>query len=172
MHKLNLGCGNRIADGWVNIDFHSSDSRVKCVNFLGGLPYPDNNFDVVYSSHVLEHFTREHANFLLGEAYRVIKPHGILRVVVPDLEGSCREYLRILAMPDTDPGKADKYEWIIIELLDQLVRSFPSGQMGIFYKKLRNSDDQELLSYVRSRTENTPLWTVPRKALLQISFVE
>jgi len=96
MHKLNFGCGARIAANWTNIDFHSSDSRVRRVNLLAGFPFPDNYFDVVYSSHVLEHFTRDQGLFLIREAHRVLKPGAILRIVVPDLEGSCREYLRSL----------------------------------------------------------------------------
>jgi len=73
LQKLNFGCGDRLAEGWVNIDFHSSDRRVKRVNLLAGFPYPENSFDVVYSSHVLEHFTPDQALFLLKEAHRVMK---------------------------------------------------------------------------------------------------
>jgi SAM-dependent methyltransferase len=162
MSKLNFGCGDRIADGWINVDFHASDPRVRRFNLLKGFPYPDNHFEVVYSSHVLEHFTREQAQFLLSEANRVLKPGGILRIVVPDLAGTCKEYLRILALPDNERQKGQLYSWIIIELLDQLVRSRPSGEMGPFLQKLRDGDNREMSEYVRSRTENTP-WAAPVK---------
>lgn len=156
MRKLNFGCGSRIADGWINMDVRPSDSRVRRVNLLRGFPFPDNHFDAAYSSHVLEHFTRGQALFLLREANRVLKPTGTLRVVVPDLEGTCKEYLRILALPDGDDKhlKPELYEWIVIELLDQLVRSHPAGEMGKFVERIGNGDSEEMVEYVRSRTEN------------------
>ncbi len=144
MEKLNFGCGKRFAPGWVNIDFHSADPLVKRVNLLQGFPFADRSFDVVYSSHVLEHFTPQQAQFLLQEAYRVLKPQGIIRIVVPDLEDLCREYLRVLEQPDSNPEKADRYRWIVIELLDQLVRSETYGEMGKFYLELNQAQAQNL----------------------------
>lgn len=156
MDKLNFGCGRRIAEGWTNIDFDSSDSRVKRVNLLNGFPFPDDHFDAVYSSHVIEHFTREEGLFLLTEANRVLKPGGILRVVVPDLAATCEEYLRILSLTDSDEQKAHLYEWIMIEMLDQLVRTKPSGEMGPFLQKL-NANTDTLSSYVSSRAQTAPV---------------
>lgn len=154
VNKLNFGCGDRIADGWTNIDLNACDARVRHCNLLKGFPYPDRHFDAVYSSHVLEHFTREQALFLLREAHRVLKTTGVLRIVVPDLAGTCKEYLRVIALPDDDPHKAPLYEWIVIELLDQLVRSRPSGEMGAFYQKLSAGSDKARADYVRSRTDS------------------
>ena len=50
-----------------------------------GIPLRDGTADFVYSSHFLEHLFREDAAHLLRESYRVLKPGGTLRVVVPDL---------------------------------------------------------------------------------------
>ena len=60
------------------------------------LHYPDIHFDACYSSHVLEHLTKEESQQLLTECHRILKPQGVIRVVVPDLEAIVREYLRIL----------------------------------------------------------------------------
>ena len=157
MNKLNFGCGKRFAPGWTNIDFHSDSDQIQRVNLLKGFPFADEYFDVVYSSHVLEHFTPDQALFLLKEAWRVLKPQGILRISVPDLEGICREYLRVLSLPDTDPQKADQHEWIVVELLDQLVRSFTFGEMGEFYIRLNNTQNPDLKAYVQSRIGQIPL---------------
>jgi predicted SAM-dependent methyltransferase len=158
MTKLNFGCGTRIASGWTNIDFHCHDSRVQRVNLLRGFPFPTNHFDSVYSSHVLEHFTRDQAAFLMGEAHRVLKPSGIVRIVVPDLEDTAREYLRILDLPDDDPEKPRLYSWTKIELLDQLVRSTPGGDMGKFISSTISGGDRQMLAYIRSRIESAG-WT-------------
>lgn len=152
MNKLNFGCGTRIFEGWTNIDFHSTGRSVRRVNLLAGFPFPANHFDVVYSSHVLEHFTPEEAAFLMREAQRVLKPGGVIRIVVPDLEETSREYRRILDLPDSDGDKPQLYEWIKIELLDQLVRPSPGGAMGRFMRSVRASGDSRMISYIRSRT--------------------
>ena len=154
MKKLNFGCGSRYASDWTNIDFHSDGVNVIRTNLLAGFPFPDASFDVVYSSHVLEHFTQEQGAFLVAEASRVLKPGGILRTVVPDLEASCREYLRILDMSASDPDKSSLYSWIKIELLDQLTRTTPGGAMGPFMQSVNRSGDQKMIQYVHSRTES------------------
>jgi SAM-dependent methyltransferase len=61
-----------------------------------GLPYPDDSVEIVYSSHLLEHLSPRHAQGLLKECYRVLVPRGIIRLVVPDLEKACRDYLSAL----------------------------------------------------------------------------
>ena len=152
LKKLNFGCGSRFVQSWVNIDFTSSSPQVKAINFLKGFPFADNSFDVVYSSHVLEHFTIGQAKALLLEAYRVLKPGGILRVVVPDLENICREYLRVLSLPDSDKHKSQYYQWIIIELLDQMARMTPGGEMVKMFQAAKGNDG--LRNYIHQRTSS------------------
>ena len=159
MNKLNIGCGDRFAKGWTNIDFHSSDASVTRVNILRGLPYPEASFDVVYSSHVLEHFPRDTAGRMLKEMHRVLKPGGLVRVVVPDLEQTCREYLRVLDQMADSPRARKQYDWVVLELLDQLTRTRPSGLTLPYLKHLTDERDQEMLDYVQSRTQNTLLPT-------------
>lgn len=165
MNKLNFGCGHRYAKNWVNIDFHSDHPEVQRVNLLQRLPFDDGTFDVVYSSHVLEHFSPETAEALLRECHRVLKPGGILRTVLPDLETACREYVRILNEVKTSETSRRQYEWIILELLDQLTRTRPSGFIGPFQQKLMATNDQEMIAYVQSRTDTNP-WTSPTTASL------
>jgi ubiquinone/menaquinone biosynthesis C-methylase UbiE len=153
--KLNFGCGSRFHPAWTNIDFHSESRLVKRVNLLKGFPFPESYFDTVYSSHVLEHFDKRQGAFLVSESYRVLAKGGILRIVVPDLEGSVREYLRVLSMPES-PEKTELYSWMIIELLDQLVRSKPTGEMGPYLTNVFQKGSAEEKSYVTSRTQNTP----------------
>ena len=89
------------------MDFPSNDSRVKRVNLLAR-----RSGSLDSSRPVLEYSTRDHGLFLIREAHRVLKPGAILHIVVPDLEGSSREYSRISAKDDSDPSKQDMYEWI------------------------------------------------------------
>lgn len=51
-----------------------------------GVPLADSCADFVYSSHFLEHLYRKDAENLLRESYRALKPGGVIRIAVPDLE--------------------------------------------------------------------------------------
>lgn len=44
-------------------------------------------FDAVYCSHALEHLYPHEVPEALSEFYRVLKPAGVLVILVPDLEG-------------------------------------------------------------------------------------
>ncbi|MBW4633620.1 MAG: methyltransferase domain-containing protein [Iphinoe sp. HA4291-MV1] len=151
MQKLNLGCGDKYLADWINIDFNSKHSDVIPHNLLQPLPFPDNSLDVVYSSHVLEHFSREEGERLIRECFRILKPNGILRIVVPDLEQTCREYLRIMDIIDSEEARK-QYEWIIIELLDQMVRTKAGGLMKDYWRQILENDDELSMNYVEART--------------------
>jgi predicted SAM-dependent methyltransferase len=55
-------------------------------------PWPDGSADAVYSSHTLEHLSREAGEHFIAECRRVLKPGGVIRIVVPDLVRIVGEY--------------------------------------------------------------------------------
>lgn len=57
-----------------------------------GIPFQDNTADYIYSSHFLEHLYKADAINLLRNSYRVLKPGGIIRVSIPDLEHAISMY--------------------------------------------------------------------------------
>ena len=133
---VNLGCGNRYHLDWINVDFHSTGEGVIAHNLTEGIPFEDNSFDVAYHSHLLEHFPKSHAPVFLKECFRVIKDSGIIRVVVPDLEQIAKYYLSLLEKSlrgDKDARK--QYEWIMLELFDQMVRNVSGGEMLEYWKQ-------------------------------------
>jgi ubiquinone/menaquinone biosynthesis C-methylase UbiE len=114
--KLNLGCGSQVPDGWVNVDyglgarfakvpfFVALNRKVKLFNldwnkkiYLHDLtkkfPWVDSSIDIVYSSHTLEHFSKEDGRRFLAECHRVLRNNGIIRIVVPDLRHHVIEYI-------------------------------------------------------------------------------
>lgn len=129
---LNLGCGYRFNSQWTNVDFVSTGKDVIAYDLSQKIPFEDNTFDLVYHSHVLEHFSKASAQSFIRECYRVLKPSGILRVVVPDLEQIARLYLTALDQADSSEEWASNYQWIALELLDQLVRDSPGGDMAAY----------------------------------------
>lgn len=128
---LNLGCGANYHPSWLNVDLVPSSRSVYVCDLRKGIPFPAESFAVVYHSHLLEHFPRQDAGRLIGECFRVLRPGGILRVVVPDLEAIARNYL--LAIERAQEGNANAevdYDWMMLELYDQVVRTSSGGEMG------------------------------------------
>jgi predicted SAM-dependent methyltransferase len=81
MKKLNLGCGNDLKDGYINLDI--VDYGGNQIHDLNNIPYPfdENYFNEIYASHVLEHLNNFHNS--ISELYRIIKPNGILIIHAP-----------------------------------------------------------------------------------------
>lgn len=59
-----------------------------------GIPVKDASADYIFSSHFLEHLFRRDGEQLLRECYRVLRPGGIVRIAVPDLEYALSLYLQ------------------------------------------------------------------------------
>ena len=114
--KLNLGCGDRVVDGWTNVDYALGarlarvpligtinrrlhvfnvewDSRILIHDLLTRFPWPDSSVAVAYSSHTLEHFDKAAGRAFLAECHRVLQPGGIIRIVVPDLHTIVADYV-------------------------------------------------------------------------------
>ena len=82
---LHLGCGPIDARGFINVDLQP----LPHVHHVSGA-YPLDTFpsecaDLVYASHILEHFSWVNTLDVLKEWRRVLKPGGVLRLGVPDL---------------------------------------------------------------------------------------
>lgn len=145
---LNVGCGRRFHASWTNIDLESVDPQVREYDITAGLPFEDNSFDAVYHSHVLEHLDPRDGEALLDECFRVLRPNGVLRIVVPNLERIATLYLKYHGQAWVgEQGAAVNYRWMKLELLDQLVRSYSGGRMGQYMA----SDGIKNVGFVRSR---------------------
>lgn len=156
MKLLNLGCGKSYHPLWTNIDFVSTGPDVLAHNLLSGIPFSDHSFDAVYHSHVLEHFSKGEAQSFIAECYRVLKPAGVLRVIVPDLEGIVKCYLTKLdECLVNKPGANDDYDWILLELLDQMVRKSSGGEMRRYLLEEKNKD----FVFNRIGNEAKAFWT-------------
>lgn len=127
---LNVGCGACVHPEWVNVDLAALAPGVLVLDIRQELPFGADEFDAVYHSHLLEHLARKEAAVFLRECWRILKPGGILRVVVPDLEAAARAYLRALDddRRGVDAGAA-RHDWMIVELIDQMVRERGGGDM-------------------------------------------
>jgi|SRR5689334_3818524 len=90
--KLNVGCGAKRKEGWINVDLHpaadvKTDARRK-------LPFRTSSAAVIYSEHFFEHLEYpEEATLFLSESFRVLEPGGLFSVGVPDTELCLRAYV-------------------------------------------------------------------------------
>jgi predicted SAM-dependent methyltransferase len=135
-YRLNLGCGARIHPAWINVDVTPQSPAVHPHDLRDPLPFPDGSCTAVYASHVLEHFARADAPRFLRECRRVLMSGGVLRIVVPDLETIARLYLTNLeGALAGDAAAAHRYDWIVLELLDQLVREQSGGEMLNYWRQ-------------------------------------
>ena len=109
---VQYGCGLCAPEGWLNFDA-SPTLRARSVPVLGrlanrltpfpatarygdilaGLPVADKSVDAVYCSHVLEHLSLEDCRRALKNTYRILKPGGRFRLVMPDLRWLVDRYL-------------------------------------------------------------------------------
>ena len=89
-HKLlNLGCGQNAKDGFDNVDaprFRSRKSGILPVDLRKKLPFDDESYEGVFIEHTLEHFSPNDGLALLSEIFRILKPQGKIRIIVPDLD--------------------------------------------------------------------------------------
>ncbi|MBD1940414.1 methyltransferase domain-containing protein [Microcoleus sp. FACHB-68] len=148
MKLLNIGCGSTFHPAWINIDVAPQSPKVQKYDIRKKLPFLENGFDACYSSHVLEHLTKEEARNLLAECLRVLKTGSVVRIVVPDLEAIARNYLETLERVEKGiVGSESDYDWMLLEMYDQTVRQYSGGEMCRYLSRpdIKNSD------FIRSR---------------------
>jgi predicted SAM-dependent methyltransferase len=135
---INLGCGAHFDPRWVNVDFTKTGDGVIAHNLTKGIPFADETFEVVYHSHVLEHFSKNGAEQFIMECFRTLKKNGVIRIAIPNLESIISCYTQLIAQLKINPE--DKYlqscyDWIMLELYDQTVRNYSGGDMVQFLSR-------------------------------------
>ena len=113
---LHIGCGLIIAEGWLNLDASPSLRLVKIPaigrflipllnlpewsqnaqygNIVKGLNIAPNSCDLIYASHVLEHLSIIDFHIAMDRIFSYLKPQGIFRSIVPNLEELINTYIR------------------------------------------------------------------------------
>lgn len=92
MVVLNIGAGNDIKAGMVNIDIRPLPGIDKVLD-ARKLPYEDNSVDKILAMDVIEHFGRNEIATVLKEWYRVLEPGGFLIMKTPDLRMITEDFI-------------------------------------------------------------------------------
>lgn len=93
--RLNLGCGNKTLDGYVNVDVVKTEWTDEVFS-LNNIPYTDNSISAIYCEHALEHLSHEESGNAIKEWIRVLNLGGELLLFIPDLELCCKYYLDVV----------------------------------------------------------------------------
>lgn len=126
MKKIHVqyGCGLSAPENWINFDASPTlrlqrmplvgkilssklevtfPSNVRYGDITKGLPgIQESSCDSVYCSHVLEHLSLNDFRIAIANTYKILKPEGIFRCVVPDLEVIARAYIHSLNNRDSE----------------------------------------------------------------------
>jgi len=91
--KLHIGTGTTYLPGWINIDVFSFVRADLYANAMA-LPYDRESCDIIYASHVLEHFNRHLISAVLTHWKDLLTVGGILRLSVPDFDAIVKFYTK------------------------------------------------------------------------------
>jgi len=111
---VQYGCGLCAPESWINYDASPTlliqkipllgtvilsgrdrfPENIRYGNIVKGLSLPPSSCDGIYASHVLEHLSLEDFRTALKNTFHLLKPGGIFRLVVPDLEIAINNYTR------------------------------------------------------------------------------
>ena len=75
-----------------NIEWNRKN-EIGFVDATKPIPLADSSVECIYTSHMLEHLSRDGASAFLEEALRLLEVDGVLRVAVPDLRLAADEYI-------------------------------------------------------------------------------
>ena len=110
---IQYGCGMSAPQGWINYDA-SPTLRFERLPFIGklytknnkrfpdnveygdivkGLPLSPDSCTAIYCSHVLEHLALYDLRKALQNTHRILRPGGLFRFILPDLEYMARNYI-------------------------------------------------------------------------------
>lgn len=102
--KLNVGCGTDYKEGWINID-NNSDHNIQRLDLnwdmRNPLPFPEESVDFIFNEHFFEHLPVDDGVKTMQELRRVLKPGGVMRIAMPNLESVVNSYMNVPL--DEDP---------------------------------------------------------------------
>lgn len=138
--KIQFGAGTLHIHGWENLNDATDCDITK------PLPYDSGSIDAVFSEMCIEHVTPREAWSFLCECHRMLKPNGLIRIVIPDFVRCWKlkdpDFLRVnQGVTNNDGTLKDQMKSILFghghqglwsaELLQAVLESIGFLQVGI-----------------------------------------
>jgi SAM-dependent methyltransferase len=92
IRRLHWGCNDTTPTDWINSDIKQGPGINLSCDILDGLPLDDQSIDYISSQHALQDLKITDQDQALRELRRVLKPGGVLRLGLPDLDRSIAAY--------------------------------------------------------------------------------
>ena len=91
--RLHWGCGRVTPEGWINLDMHPGPGVDLCCDVVrDGLPLESDSLLYISSQHALQQLKVVDLLPTLRELLRVLRPGGVLRLCLPDLDKAIEAY--------------------------------------------------------------------------------
>ena len=137
---INLGAGPSGKPGWVNVDC-APNKGINCLcDCRYKLPFPSGSAQCIFSEHFFEHLDfYDEAPLFLSECFRILKPTGVLRIIVPDVGRYLEAYnnkgwFALKELRGIHEGLHDPYYPVSftskIELVNLIFRQFSEHKFG------------------------------------------
>jgi predicted SAM-dependent methyltransferase len=81
---LDLGCGPNSRADFCNLDYNWHPGIDVCWDVTRRLPFDDSHVAGIFTEHMIEHLALGDTLPLLRECRRILRPGGVLRIIVPD----------------------------------------------------------------------------------------
>jgi predicted SAM-dependent methyltransferase len=85
IRKLHIGSGENNLSGWLNSDRGPELKNVLNLDATEPFPLDPNEFDYVFSEHMIEHISYSEGLLMLNECFRVLRKNGTIRISTPNL---------------------------------------------------------------------------------------
>lgn len=106
IRKLHIGSGGNILDGWLNADLLPRSEKILQLDATKLFPLGDEEFDYIFSEHMIEHISYPQGQQMLSECFRIMKRNARIRISTPDLA-----FLIDLYKPDKSDLQKEYIKW-------------------------------------------------------------
>jgi predicted SAM-dependent methyltransferase len=92
--RINLGSSDQHVEGWISADI-TRDLEGRCLRMDATAPWPfaSGTAMAIATEHMIEHIDPDAVPGVLAEAFRVLRPGGMLRISTPNLRRICEAYV-------------------------------------------------------------------------------